>query len=103
MVRQLRPGCSIPTDCSETHILASVLRVTTNAAGSGRLNCHGREPVPLSCAPQPATCTSFLGNQQVSWGRTAAATYGIVCTQLLQQARVSSYLDVPVYLPALSS
>jgi hypothetical protein len=31
MVRQLRPGCSIPTDCGATRTTASVLRVTTHA------------------------------------------------------------------------
>jgi hypothetical protein len=29
----------------------NVLRVATDAAGSGSLNYHGRGPVPLSCAP----------------------------------------------------
>jgi hypothetical protein len=43
----LPPGCSIPTDCGETRTLASVWRVTSHAAGSDCLNCHGREPVPL--------------------------------------------------------
>ena len=33
-----------------------ILFVTTHAAGSGCLHCHGRGPVPLSCAPPPATC-----------------------------------------------
>jgi hypothetical protein len=56
MARQLRPGCSIPTDCGATRTLASVVRVTTHAAGSGCLNCHGRRLVPLRCAPQPAIC-----------------------------------------------
>jgi hypothetical protein len=55
MVRRLRAGCSIPTVCGTARTLASVVRVTTHAAGSGCLKCHGRGPVPLSCAPQPGT------------------------------------------------
>jgi hypothetical protein len=47
LVRQLPPGCFIPTDCGETRTLASVWRVTSHAAGSDCLNCLGREPVPL--------------------------------------------------------
>jgi len=54
MVRQLRSGCSTPTDCRETHTLVPVVRVTTHAAGSSYLNWHGRGPVHLSCALQPA-------------------------------------------------
>ena len=84
MVRQLRPGCSIPTDCGETRTLALVLRVTTRAAGSGCPNCHGRATVSLSCALQP--CMQQPARDRCDFPlrsfRTAATpyNYGIVCT-----------------------
>ena len=32
----------------------------THPGGSDCMNCHGWGPVPLSCAPQPATCLSSI-------------------------------------------
>jgi hypothetical protein len=97
MVRQLRPGCSIPADCGETRTLASVLRVTTHAAGSDCLNWHGRGPVHLSCAPQPAICPfcdfapGVAGDapQRLCMGTFAPSS----CSMLL----VTRYIQVQVY------
>jgi hypothetical protein len=40
--------------------LAWVLRVTTRAAGSDCLTCHGRGPVPLSCMRSAASKLSVM-------------------------------------------
>jgi hypothetical protein len=64
------------------------------------LNCHGRGPVPLRCAPehsqQPAAASNLpvmrfcLGELP---GRTAAAPCRIICTQLFQRcSRGTRYL-----------
>jgi hypothetical protein len=71
--------CSIPTDCGETRTLASILRVTTHAAGSDCLNCHGRGAVPLSCAPQPASCPLAIFPGGVP-GVARSVSDGLVCT-----------------------
>jgi hypothetical protein len=87
MVRQLRPGCSIPADFGETRTLASVLRVTTHAAGSDCLNWHGRGPVHLSCAPQPAICPFCDFAPGVAGDvPQRSALCGNVCTELVQHA-----------------
>jgi hypothetical protein len=50
----------LQSDCGETRTMVSALRVTTHAAVSDCLNCHGRGPVPLSCALRSQHPTSLI-------------------------------------------
>ena len=79
-----RRGCCVETAASTMHCnsqqpsvktltLALVLRVTTRAAGSGCLHCHGRGPAPLSCTSQPETCPLCDYSSPSDWERTAVA------------------------------
>jgi hypothetical protein len=80
-LRQLRPGCTIPIECGETRTLASVLRVTTHAAGSDCLNCHG---------PRKGTIASELrsaASKPSPWCDYSAAH---CWTKLLDQAACSA-------------
>ena len=80
-----RRGCCGETAASTMHCnsqqpsvktlsLALVLRVTTRAAGSGCLHCHGRGPAALSCTSQPETCPLCDYSSPSDWERTAVGS-----------------------------
>jgi hypothetical protein len=70
MVRQLRPGCFIPTDCGETRTLASVLRVTTHAAPSGS---PAKPPVARMARKSKPAAVAVLPGGQAAAGFVAAS------------------------------
>jgi hypothetical protein len=82
VVRQLRLRMQAPSISDAAGVFASY---DPCSAGGGCVDCHGREPVPLSFTPQPATCLCMRFSQAPVQGRTAAAPHGIVCTQPLQR------------------